>query len=170
MNSKINSDIENVINESSKKDRIYLGLFIPVIIICLIIQSVSLVSGIILRQDPFLIIVFILISLVFLFSLTCLIHYFLIPQQQVKILISTKIVEFCRVFEKTSRKYNFKDIKNIEIPKNIFSTIISFSRVKIELNDGSKISLFYIKSPEAFKKGFDLLNTLFSIDEENKNV
>ena len=54
MNSKINSDIENVINESSKKDRIYLGLFIPVIIICLIIQSVSLVSGIILRQDPFL--------------------------------------------------------------------------------------------------------------------
>ena len=77
MNSKINSDIENVINESSKKDRIYLGLFIPVIIICLIIQSVSLVSGIILRQDPFLIIVFILISLVFLFSLTCLIHYFL---------------------------------------------------------------------------------------------
>ena len=100
MNSKINSDIENVINESSKKDRIYLGLFIPVIIICLIIQSVSLVSGIILRQDPFLIIVFILISLVFLFSLTCLIHYFLIPQQQVKIQISTKIVEFCRVFEK----------------------------------------------------------------------
>ena len=79
MNSKINSDIENVINESIKKDRIYLGLFIPVIIICLIIQSVSLVSGIILRQDPFLIIVFILISLVFLFSLTCLIHYFLIP-------------------------------------------------------------------------------------------
>ena len=78
MNSKINSDIENVINESSKKDRIYLGLFIPVIIICLIIQSVSLVSGIILRQDPFLIIVFILISLVFLFSLACLIHYFLI--------------------------------------------------------------------------------------------
>ena len=169
MNSKINSDIENVINESSKKDRIYLGLFVPVIIICLIIQSVSLVSGIILRQDPFLIIVFILISLVFLFSLTCLIHYFLISQQQVKIKISTKIVEFWRLFEKTSRKYNFKDIKNIEIPKNIFSTIISFSRVKIELNDGSKISLFYIKSPEAFKKGFDLLNTLFSIDEENKN-
>ena len=85
MNSKINSDIENVINESGKKDRIYLALFIPVIIICLIIQSVSLVSGIILRQDPFLIIVFILISLVFLFSLSCLIHYFLIPQQQVKI-------------------------------------------------------------------------------------
>ena len=80
MNSKINSDIENVINESIKKDRIYLALFVPVIIICLIIQSVSLVSGIILRQDPFLIIVFILISLVFLFSLTCLIHYFLIFQ------------------------------------------------------------------------------------------
>ena len=73
MNSKINSDIENVINESSKKDRIYLGLFIPVIIVCLIIQSVSLVSGIILRQDPFLIIVFILISLVFLyFNIICI--------------------------------------------------------------------------------------------------
>ena len=61
------------------------------------------------------------------------------------------------------------DVKNIEVPKNIFSTIISFSKVRIELSDGSKISLFYIKSPEAFKKGFDLLNILFSIDEENKN-
>ena len=122
MNSKINSDIENVINESIKKDRIYLGLFVPVIIICLIIQSVSLVSGIILRQDPFLIIVFILISLVFLFSLTCLIHYFLIPQQQVKIQISTKIVEFCRVFEIFVQIFymNFLNLMNIKNTKFMY--------------------------------------------------
>ena len=165
MKSTANNNLDFALKESTKKDKIFLGLFIPLILTSLVILIVSLISGIILRKDPFLIIVFIIISLVFFACCVALFIYIITPEEQIKINISTKIVEFCMVFEKNPIKINIDDIKEINIPKTIFSSFISLSKVEIILTNGKKYSFRYLKSPEAFKTGFSILIKLLKLDE-----
>lgn len=158
---------EKLLNETSKKDKLFIGLFLPLLILSIGITVLSLISGIILRQDAFMIIIFVLFSLFDAFLLVSTFLYIMAPKNPVKFNKNKKIVEICRVFHKNYEKIDILNIEDIEVPKTIFTSFISFSKVKINIKNSKSINLYFIKTPEGFKKCMEMLTAYIKSEAIN---